>query len=49
MLRWYGAVEDIHDVTLGRTVIGDRARITYHAVVLSGVEVGADATQDRLA
>lgn len=37
------AVEDIHDVTLARTVIGDRARITYHAVVLSGVEVSADA------
>ena len=36
-------VEDIHDITLGRTVIGERARITYHAVVLSGVEVGADA------
>jgi acetyltransferase-like isoleucine patch superfamily enzyme len=37
------AIEDIHDVTLGRTVIGDRARITYHAVVLSGVEIGPDA------
>ena len=37
------AVEDIHDITLGRTVIGDRARITYHAVVLSGVTVEADA------
>jgi acetyltransferase-like isoleucine patch superfamily enzyme len=37
------AVENIHDVTLGKTVIGDRARITYHAVVLSGVEIGADA------
>ena len=37
------AVEDIHDVTLGRTVIGDRARITYHAVVLSGVVIGEDA------
>ena len=37
------AVEDIHDVSLGRTVIGDRARITYHAVVLSGVEIGPDA------
>ena len=36
-------VEDIHDITLGRTVIGERARVTYHAVVLSGVEVGADA------
>ncbi|MEP6470531.1 MAG: acyltransferase [Acidobacteriota bacterium] len=37
------AIEDIHDVSLGRTVIGDRARLTYHAVVLSGVEIGADA------
>ena len=37
------AVEDIHDISLGRTVIGDRARITYHAVVLSGVTVGEDA------
>jgi acetyltransferase-like isoleucine patch superfamily enzyme len=37
------AVEDIHDVSLGQTVIGDRARITYHAVVLSGVVVEADA------
>ena len=37
------AVENIHDVSLGKTVIGDRARITYHAVVLSGVTVGADA------
>lgn len=37
------AVEDIHDISLGRTVIGDRARVTYHAVVLSGVEIGADA------
>jgi acetyltransferase-like isoleucine patch superfamily enzyme len=37
------AVEDIHDVTLAKTVIGDRARITYHSVVLSGVTVEADA------
>jgi galactoside O-acetyltransferase len=37
------AVEDIHDISLGRTVIGDRARITYHAVVLSGVTIEADA------
>jgi acetyltransferase-like isoleucine patch superfamily enzyme len=37
------AVEDIHDISLGKTVIGDRARITYHAVVLSGVTVEADA------
>jgi acetyltransferase-like isoleucine patch superfamily enzyme len=36
-------VEDIHDVSLGKTVIGDRVRVTYHAVVLSGVTVGADA------
>lgn len=37
------AVEDIHDISLGRTVIGDRARVTYHAVVLSGVTIEADA------
>jgi acetyltransferase-like isoleucine patch superfamily enzyme len=37
------AVDDIHDISLGRTVIGDRARVTYHAVVLAGVEVGPDA------
>jgi acetyltransferase-like isoleucine patch superfamily enzyme len=37
------AVENIHDISLGKTVIGDRARITYHAVVLSGVVVEADA------
>ncbi len=37
------AVEDIHDVTLARTEIGERARVTYHAVVLSGVKVGKDA------
>ncbi len=37
------AVEDIHDVSLGKTVIGDRVRITYHAVVLSGVTIEADA------
>jgi galactoside O-acetyltransferase len=36
-------VEDIHDVALGRTVIGDRVRITYHAVVLSGVTIEDDA------
>jgi acetyltransferase-like isoleucine patch superfamily enzyme len=37
------AVEDIHDVSLARTVIGDRARITYHATVLSGVTIEPDA------
>jgi acetyltransferase-like isoleucine patch superfamily enzyme len=37
------AVEDIHQITLGKTEIGDRARITYHSVVLSGVKVGKDA------
>ncbi len=37
------AVEDIHDISLGKTVIGDRVRITYHAVVLSGVTIEADA------
>jgi acetyltransferase-like isoleucine patch superfamily enzyme len=37
------AIDDIHDVTLGKTVIGNRARITYHAVVLSGVTIEDDA------
>src|ERR1700693_2468866 len=37
------SLEDIHDILLGRSVIGDRARITYHAVVLSGVTIEADA------
>ncbi len=37
------SVEDIHDISLAKTVIGDRARITYHAVVLSGVSIEADA------
>ena len=37
------AIEDIHDVSLARTVIGDRVRVTYHAVVLSGVVIEADA------
>jgi acetyltransferase-like isoleucine patch superfamily enzyme len=36
------AVEDIHDIALQKTVIGDRARITYHSVVLSGVVVEKD-------
>ncbi len=37
------ATEDIQDIRLGRTVIGDRVRVTYHAVVLSGVVIGDDA------
>ena len=37
------AVEDIQDVSLHKTVIGARARITYHSVVLSGVTVEKDA------
>jgi acetyltransferase-like isoleucine patch superfamily enzyme len=37
------AVDDIQSITLGRTVIGDRVRITYHAVVLSGVTIEDDA------
>lgn len=37
------AVEDMHDVTLHKTVIGDRVRVTYHAVVLSGVVIENDA------
>jgi acetyltransferase-like isoleucine patch superfamily enzyme len=37
------AVEDISDISIATTFIGDRARITYHAVVLSGVRVESDA------
>jgi acetyltransferase-like isoleucine patch superfamily enzyme len=37
------AVEDIHDVSLAKTEIGARARVTYHAVILSGVKVANDA------
>jgi len=36
-------IMDINDVSLGRTVIGDGARLTCHAVVLSGMTVGEDA------
>lgn len=34
---------EINKVSLGRTEIGDGARLTYHAVVLSGMKVGKDA------
>jgi len=37
------AIEDIHDVSLATTEIGARARVTYHAVILSGVKVANDA------
>jgi acetyltransferase-like isoleucine patch superfamily enzyme len=37
------AVEDINDVSLGRTVVGDDSRVTYHSTVFSGVRVGHDA------
>jgi acetyltransferase-like isoleucine patch superfamily enzyme len=37
------SIEDINDISLDRTVIGDRARITYHATVLSGVTIEPDA------
>ena len=43
------AVEDIHDVTLARTEIGARARITYHSVILSGVKVAEDAIVGSMA
>ena len=37
------AVEEINDVSLGRTVIGDNTRITYHSTVFSDVKIGHDA------
>jgi acetyltransferase-like isoleucine patch superfamily enzyme len=36
-------IEDIERVTCNRTVVGDGARLTYHAVVLSGTSVGKNA------
>src|SRR5262245_7487867 len=36
-------IEDIERVTCSRTVIGDGARITYHAVVLAGMTIGRNA------
>lgn len=36
-------IHDINDVTLGKTVIGDGVRVTYHATVLSGTELGHDS------
>lgn len=40
---------DINEVTIGRTEIGDGARLTYHSVVLSGQKVGRDAMVGTLA
>jgi acetyltransferase-like isoleucine patch superfamily enzyme len=37
------SVEDINDVSLGKTVIGDNTRITYHSTVFSDVKIGHDA------
>jgi acetyltransferase-like isoleucine patch superfamily enzyme len=37
------ATEDSNDVSLGKTVIGDNTRITYHSTVFSNVKVGHDA------
>ena len=36
-------IMDMDDVSLGKTVIGDGSRLTYHATVLSGMKVGKDA------
>jgi acetyltransferase-like isoleucine patch superfamily enzyme len=37
------SITDINDVTCQPTVIGDRARLTYHCTVLAGTKVGNDA------
>ena len=42
-------VNDISRVYLKKTVIGDHARITYHATVLAGTVVGRDAMIGALA
>lgn len=42
-------INDISKVYLKKTVIGDHARITYHATVLAGTTVGKDAMVGALA
>lgn len=36
-------IEDINNVSLDRTVIGDGCRVTYHATVLAGTTMGRDS------
>ncbi len=36
-------IHDIHDVSLGQTIIGDDCRVTYHATLLSGTKLGHDS------
>jgi acetyltransferase-like isoleucine patch superfamily enzyme len=43
------SIVDQRDVSNLRTVIGDRARITYHATVLAGTRVGSDAMVGAMA
>jgi acetyltransferase-like isoleucine patch superfamily enzyme len=43
------SIVDQRDVSNLRTVIGDRVRITYHATVLAGTQVGADAMVGAMA
>ncbi|MFQ5559863.1 MAG: acyltransferase [Nitrospinota bacterium] len=38
------SASDIHKVSLGKTVIGEGARIMFHSTVLSGVQVGKNST-----
>jgi len=42
-------IEDINNVSLGRTIIGDDVRLAYHSVVLSGMEVGNNAMLGSMA
>jgi len=42
-------IEDINDVSLGRTVIGDGVRLTYHSVVLSDRKIGENAMLGTMA
>ncbi len=36
-------IDDIHQVSTPTTRIGDRVRVTYHATVLAGTQIGEDA------
>ena len=43
------SITDISDVSCQPTIIGDRARLTYHCTVLSGTKVGQDAMVGAMA
>lgn len=43
------SIVDINDISCQKTVIGDRARLTYHSTILSGTQVGQDSMVGAMA